>query len=111
MAVSLKLQVEVRSCRIKAECLRSIYLNNFSRVVIWNFGGPSCADSVCAIDENHGEDGDVEVGFYLHVVVLEIVQNVVIVWVEDVSGQRAHLGENVTRGGVVLAASQPIGTE
>ena len=86
-------------------------LNDFSGVVVGDLGRPPSANSFGPVDQDHWEDGDVEVGFYLHVVVLEIVQNVVIVWVEDVSGQRAHLGENVTRGGVVLAASQPIGTE
>ena len=57
-------------------------LNDFSGVVVGDLGRPPSANSFGPVDQDHGEDGDVEVGLDLHVVVLEIVQNVVIVWGE-----------------------------
>ena len=84
-----------------------MYLNDFSWVVIGDGGGPPCADALSSVDEHHREDGYVELGLDLHVVVLEIIQNVVIVWVENVPRQRTHLGEDVTRRGAVFATGKP----
>ena len=69
-----------------------------------NLGTPAGADAVCAVDEHHGEDGDVPIRLDLLVVVGQVVEDGVVVDVEDVPGQGAQLSEDVTGAGVVLTS-------
>ena len=74
-----------------------------------NLGAPSCANAVCAVDEDHGDDGDVPVRLDLLVVVGQVVEDGVVVGVEDEPRHRAHLSEDVSGAGVVLDGNN--GTE
>ena len=81
-------------------------LDDLARVVVGDLGAPTGADAVGAVDEDHGDDGDVPLGLDLLVVVGQVVEDGVVVGVEDQPGQRAHLGEDVTRAGVVLKSTE-----
>ena len=99
----------MKTCKFSRTSKRgkSFYLNDFSWVVIGDGSGPPSADALSSVDEHHREDGHVELGLNFHVVVLEIIQNVVIVWVENVPRQRTHFSEDVTRRGAVFATGKP----
>jgi hypothetical protein len=83
------------------------HLDDFSRVVVGDLGHPARADAVGAVDQHHGDDGDVPLGLDLLVVVGQVLEDLVVVFFKNGLGERARPGRDEMRRGFVLAISVP----
>lgn len=63
-------------------------LNDLPRVVVGNLGHPAGSDAAGAVHQHHRDDGHVPDWLYFLIVVLEVLEQRVVVWVEDESCQR-----------------------
>lgn len=70
--------------------------NDFPGVVVGNLGHPARADTAGAVHQHHGDDRHVPDWLNLLIVVLEVLEQRVVVWVEDESCQRTVINLYIT---------------
>mmetsp|Transcript_99948 Transcript_99948/g.279985 ORF Transcript_99948/g.279985 Transcript_99948/m.279985 type:complete len:258 (+) Transcript_99948:892-1665(+) len=78
-------------------------LDDLPRAVVWQRGGPTCADAVGPVDQSHWDHGDVPLGLDLLPLLVLVLQDGVVVGVEDNAGDPLEACVDVTRAGAILA--------
>ena len=71
-------------------------LGDVSGVVAGDEGAPAGADSLGPVDEGERDDGEVVVGLYRLAFLLQVVEEGVIVFMEEVSRNWIERGEDVS---------------
>jgi hypothetical protein len=62
------------------------------------------SDTICTIDENHGNGREEVFGLDRHSLFLKVVQESIIGGMEDSSSHSGHIGENVTSAGCIFTS-------
>lgn len=78
--------------------------HDIARVVVGDGGGPAGANPLSAVDEGHGDDGQVRLGLDLLAVVVQVRELGVVAFGEDDARHGGEPREDVARAGMVLAA-------
>jgi len=78
--------------------------NDVASREVGGVGGPSRTDSVASVDKNEGDDGHVEGGLNGESVIVEVSKELIVIRVEDGTGDLLELGKDVTRRGRVLSS-------
>ena len=73
---------------------------NLGLCIAWR----TCADALCAVEEQKRNNGHIILGLNVVVIFSEIVEQRIVSWVEDRPRDWRRLREDVTRRGMVLSA-------
>jgi hypothetical protein len=69
-----------------------------------NSDAPTSSDTICTIDENHGDGREEILGLDRHSLFLKVVQESIIGGMEDSSSHSGHIGENVTSASCIFTS-------
>mmetsp|Transcript_58836 Transcript_58836/g.168974 ORF Transcript_58836/g.168974 Transcript_58836/m.168974 type:complete len:955 (+) Transcript_58836:1131-3995(+) len=81
-------------------------VDDVPRVEVWHRSGPTCADAISTINQDHGDDRAIELRLDLSTVLVEVVQHLVIGFSENEASDRRQARVDVTRRGGILASLQ-----
>ena len=77
--------------------------DDLDRVVVGNGCAPTSADTVCSVDENHGNDRHVHLGLDLLAIVRVVLEESLVGLVKDTTGEGRESSINITRAGCILS--------
>mmetsp|Transcript_48734 Transcript_48734/g.87596 ORF Transcript_48734/g.87596 Transcript_48734/m.87596 type:complete len:286 (-) Transcript_48734:1818-2675(-) len=81
--------------------------DDLARVVVRDVRAPSDPNAICSVHKDSGQDGTVPFRFDNEAFIVQVLEHVIVVWMEEDAGHWAKPGVDVARSRVVLSALQP----